>query len=164
MKIIASLTTCAVLLLSLCSGCDSRNAKAEIIEPAMLISKEDAKVLTSSNFNDCIVSEQPVVGMKLCVYDNGQDFLQIGLTQIAFMPESNKRSPKEIFTGIKEAFPDSPKIDGVGDDNFIAPPGLHILKGDYYLSISLGLMVKDREKLKSAGMKAVENLEKLMHE
>lgn len=53
------------------------------------------------------------------------------------------------------------KIDGVGDDNFLAPPGLHILKGNYYMTVSTGLMSKDKEKLKAAGMKAVENLSKV---
>lgn len=164
MKILASLTTCAALILSLCGGCDSRNARAGIIEPASIISKEDARSLAGGIFSDCVVTEQPVVGMKLCVYDNGQNFLQIGLTQVAFMPEGNKRDPKEIFTDLKKAFPDAETIAGLGDDNFIAPPGLHILKGDYYLSISLGLMAKDGEKLKAAGMKAIENLEKLTQE
>lgn len=164
MKIFTSLTTCAVLILSLCGGCKSGNARVEIIEPAMLITTEDARSLTGGDFSDCVLTEQPVVGMKLCVYDNGQDFLQIGLTQVAFMPEGNRRSPKEIFSGIKEAFPDAERIEGLGDDNFVAPPGLHILKGDYYISISLGLMAKDREKLKAAALKAIENLEKLAQE
>ena len=164
MKVFASLTTCAVLILSLYGGCNSRNARAGIIEPSSIISKEDARSLTGGSFSDCVITEQPVVGMKLCVYDNGQNFLQIGLTQVAFMPEGSKRDPKEIFADIKEAFPDAKTIAGLGDDNVIAPPGLHILKGEYYISISLGMMAKDREKLKAAGMKAVENLEKLSQE
>ena len=57
-------------------------------------------------------------------------------------------------------FKDAEKIEGVGDDNFLAPPGLHILKDGYYITISLGSMTRDREKLKAAGMKAVENLGK----
>ena len=161
MKKLDSLMVYAVFMLMLCGGCDSRNAMAKNIEPAAIISKEVAEALTGGSFSECVVTEQPVVGMKLCVYDNGQDFLQIGLTQVSFMPEGNKRNPKDIFSGIKEAFPDAVKIDGVGDDNFIAPPGLHILKGEYYISISLGLMVTDREKLKAAALKAIENLEKL---
>ena len=40
------------------------------------------------------------------------------------------------------------------------PPGLHILKGQYYMTVSFGLMAKDKEKLRVAGMKAVENLNK----
>jgi hypothetical protein len=164
MKIFTSLTTCAVLILLLGVGCNGRNANAGIIEPAAIISKEDANALTGASFGDCTVTEQTVVGMKLCVYDNGEDFLQIGVTQTAFMPEDNKRNPKDIFTGIKDAFPDAERIEGLGDDNFIAPPGLHILKGEYYISLSLGPMARDREKLKAAGMKAIENLEKLSQE
>ncbi len=38
------------------------------------------------------------------------------------------------------------------------PPGLHILKGQYYMTVSFGLMAEDKEKLQATGMKAVENL------
>ncbi len=155
------MASCAALLLALCCGCDSKGARAETVEPAMLITSADAMELTGGSFSDCTVTEQPVVGMKLCVYDNGKDFLQIGLTQAAFMAENNRRDPKEIFNGIKAAFPDAAKIEGVGDDNFVAPPGIHVLKGDYYISLSLGLMAMDQDKLKAAALKAIDNLDKL---
>ena len=152
-----------VLVIMLFSGCDSRaNGKSEVtgskvIEPAMIISKEDAKALTGVDFDDCKVTEQPAVGLKLCVYEKGDTFLQLGLTQAKGMKGGN--TPVSIYSSIKGAFKDAEKIEGVGDDNFIAPPGLHILKDGYYITVSLGLMTKDREKLKAVGMKAVKNLE-----
>lgn len=134
-----------------------RAAESTIIEPAMIISREDAKALTGVSFDECVVREQPAVGLKLCVYEKDDAFLQLGLTQ---PKKGEKNSPESIYNSIKGAFENAAKIDGVGDDNFIAPPGLHIMKDGYYITISLGLMTKDREKLKVAGMKAVQNLDR----
>ena len=160
-------TTCIILTLCLLGGCDSdpkakavSAAGAKMIEPAMIISKEDAKALTGVNFADCTAKEQPVVGLKMCVYEKDGAFLQVGLTQPAFMDKKAGNTPESLYRATKSAFKDAVKIDGVGDDNFLAPPGLHILKGSYYMTVSIGLMAKDNEKLKAVAVRAVENLNK----
>ncbi|MFH0995919.1 MAG: hypothetical protein V1844_10550 [Pseudomonadota bacterium] len=164
MKKIFINATLVVLGIALFSGCDSRDkGKAggigsKVIEPAMVISREDARALTGVDFGECTVKEQPAVGLKLCVYENDGAFLQLGLTQASNMKGVN--TPESIYRSIKSGFKDAAKIEGVGDDNFVAPPGLHIMKEGYYLTVSLGPLTKDREKLKAAGMKAVENLGK----
>ena len=156
--------TLVVLVITLLSGCDGRengksgSAGPKVIEPAMIISREDAKALTGVGFDECAVKEQPAVGLKLCVYEKDGAFLQLGLTQAANMKGGN--TPESIYSSIKGSFKDAAAIEGIGDDNFMAPPGLHIMKDGYYITISLGLMTKDREKLKAAGMKAVGNLER----
>lgn len=161
--------TCMMLALGQLCGCDSMSkekassAEAKIFEPAMLITKEDAKVLTGVSFGECTTKEEPRVGLKLCVYEKDGAFLQVGLSQLAFMDKKTREggtTPQSIFKTTKSAMQDPAKIDGVGDDNFLMPPGLHILKGQYYLTVSFGLMSKDKEKLEAAGMKAVENLSK----
>ncbi|RQW86782.1 MAG: hypothetical protein EHM79_09110 [Geobacter sp.] len=149
-------------------SCESKKSTpeadfAKIIEPAMLLSKEEAKALTGVDFGECEVKEQPVVGQKLCVYDKGDSMVQVGLSQVAFMAKKTLDSgttPESIFKTTKEAFSGAESLAGVGDDNFMAPPGLHILKNGYYLTISLG-MANDKEKLKAAGMKAIANLDRL---
>lgn len=160
MKIFAK-ATLVVVFIALFSGCDnnkvqSATAGSKVIEPATIISKEDAKALTGVNFDECTVKEQPAVGLKLCVYEKDEAFLQVGLTQATNMKGGN--TPESIYNSIKSGFKDAVKIEGVGDDNFIAPPGLHIMKDGYYITVSLGLRTKDREKLKATGIKAVENL------
>lgn len=157
------LATCVTLVLSMLCGCDSKNAgstSSTIIEPAAIISKEDAKALTGVNFGDCTVKEKPVVGLKLCVYEKDGAFLQLGLTQAAFMDKRNVNTPESIYKSLKSGFSGAAKLDGVGDDNFVAPPGLHIMRDGYYMTVSLGLMNGSREKLRAVGMKAVENLDK----
>jgi len=132
-----------------------RAAESMTIEPTLIITREDAKALTGVSFDECVVKEQPAVGLKLCVYEKDDAFLQLGLTQ---PKKGEKNTPESIYNSIKGAFKDAAKIEGLGDDNFIAPPGLHIMKDGYYITISLGLMNRDREKLNVAGMKAVQNL------
>lgn len=166
MKTMFLATTCIMLTLCLLCGCDSNPkgavsaAVAKMIEPAMIITKEDAQAVTGINFADCTVKEQPVVGLKMCVYEKDGAFLQVGLTQSAFMDKKGGNTPESLYRTTKSAFKDAVKIDGVGDDNFLAPPGLHILKGGYYMTVSLGLTSKDKEKLQAVGIKAVENLSK----
>ena len=77
------------------------------------------------------------------------------------MPSSGQ-SPKSIYSSIKNNFPNAVKVDGVGDEAFIAPPGLHILSGTYYVTIAVGNSndTKNREILKNAGQKAVDKLPK----
>ncbi|MEI7590732.1 MAG: hypothetical protein WCJ49_05420 [Deltaproteobacteria bacterium] len=163
------IATCMMLAFSQICGCDSiskekaGNAGAKMIEPAMIITKEDAKALTGVSFGECTVKEEPRVGLKLCVYEKDGAFFQVGLTQMAFMDKKSREggnTPQSIFKATKSVIQDASRIDGVGDDNFLMPPGLHILKGQYYMTVSLGLMAKDKEKLQAAGMKAVENLSK----
>ena len=141
----------------------AETVKGKILEPAMLISREEAIALTGVSFDACTVKEQPAVGLKLCVYEKDGALLQIGVTQAAFMDKKSREggtTPQSIYQAIRGAFKDAAKIEGVGDDNFLAPGGLHILKGEYYLTVSLGFSPKDKAKLRAIALRAVENLDK----
>lgn len=159
---------CLLATLMLVAGCDKKgvakvpDSKPKIIEPAMIISRADARALTGIDFDECKVKEQPAVGLKMCVYENDKGFLQVGITQTAFYKKGTNSSntPKATFQSLKDTFRGAEQIDEVGDDNFIAPPGLHILMGGYYLTVSYGLNGNNKIKLKAAGLKAVENLNK----
>ena len=76
---------------------------------------------------------------------------------------TNGQSPKAICESLKANFPNAVNVEGIGDDAFIASPGLHVIKGDYYITIGVGNSndPKNRQILKEAGKKAVENLLKL---
>jgi hypothetical protein len=142
------------------------NTSVKLIEPYELISKSEAEQLMGEPLQEAKNTEQKVVGLKMSNYDAVKEdtfkFLQVAVTQQAFMP-ANGQSPQAIFSAIKDNFPSNVKVDGVGDEAFIAPPGIHILMGSYYISIGVGNSddLKNREILVSAGKKAVENLEKL---
>ncbi|HWQ73002.1 MAG TPA: hypothetical protein VN370_11880 [Desulfitobacteriaceae bacterium] len=142
------------------------NTSGKLIEPSELISKAEAEQLLGESLQEAKNSEQKVVGLKISNYDAVKEdtfkFLQVSLTQQAFMPD-NGQSSQAIFRALRDNFPANVKVDGVGDEAFIAPPGIHILKGSYYILIAVGNSddVKNREILISAAKKALENLEKL---
>ena len=161
----------AVLMAALAAGCSGSEPEAEkqkvnIIDPCELISKTEVEQLIGEPMKDPQKRDNRVVGQKLCIYESAKDdsfrFFQISLTQQAFMPPKGQ-SPKSIYESLKANFPDAARVEGIGDDAFIAPPGLHIIKGGCYITIGVGNSndPKNREIIKASGEKAVENLLKL---
>lgn len=138
----------------------------QLIEPCKLVSKNEAEIILGTALREGQYSENKIVGQKMCIYEaadkNSFDFLQISLTQNKFIAPnvlSSGQNAKTIFTSIKNAFPDHENINEIGDDAFIATPGIHILKGDYYLTIGLGNIKINKDKLILSGAKAMANLE-----
>ena len=156
-----------------CSGSPDKASPAasagkpavKILEACDIITKAEAEQFIGEAVKEAEKKETPQVGLKLCVYNSAKSesnkFLQVGITQESFMPSSGQ-SPKSIYSSIKNNFPNAVKVDGVGDEAFIAPPGLHILSGTYYVTIAVGNSndPKNREILKIAGQKAVDKLPK----
>ena len=159
-----TLVLAAVLIAFLAAGCsgsksETQSANKKIIDPCELITKSDAEQFIGEPMKDPQKKDQTVVGLKICIYESAKKdsfrFFQIGLTQQAFMPP-NGQSPKSIYESLKANFPQGVKVEGVGDDAFIAPPGLHFIKGNYYITIGVGNAndPKNRDILKAAGKKA----------
>ncbi|PIE54233.1 MAG: hypothetical protein CSA35_06720 [Dethiosulfovibrio peptidovorans] len=67
---------------------------------------------------------------------------------------------KECFSAIKEGFPDHEVVKGIGDYAFFAPPGLHVLAENYYITIAAGNLNKNKDKTLTAGKKLVSRLKK----
>lgn len=139
-----------------------------LIEPCELVTKTEAEALLGEPVKDAEKSEQPAVGMKLCMYnpvdENSISFLQITLTQQAFMKPGGI-PPSDVFHSIKDALSEGRiDLEGFGDEAFIATGGLYILKDKYYISIGAGNIDRSRirERLQKAGHKAVNNLAKLL--
>ena len=113
-----------------------------LIEPEQLISEEEAESLLGVAV-EVKKTENEVVGQKLCFYsealtDSGA-FLQIGITQQAFMPEGSPNTPESIFETTKEAFGgESAVVDGPGDETILVSGGYYILCDGYMLQISAG--------------------------
>lgn len=139
---------------------------AAVIEPEQLISKEEAALLVGA-VKDGEKSEQPAVGQKIVYYDtqDEEDFLQISLTQQAFMSAKGS-TPESIYIDTKDAVSsENPETaEGVGSEYFFGTPGLHILYKGYYIRVAAGNSddPEVREILKQAGAKAVANLDALL--
>lgn len=136
---------------------------AKTIEPCDLVSKTEAQQYLGQSLKDPEKKETAAVGLKLCVYNTVEEgsgkLLQIGLTQQSFMP-NNGQTPKKLYDALKGNFTNALKVDGVGTDAFIAPPGLHVLSGNYYLTVAVGNSndPKNQELLKTIGKKIVGKL------
>ena len=143
---------------------DQKNS-ARMVEPCSLISKNDAESIMGTALQEGQYSENKRVGQKICIYEaadkNSFVFLQISLTQNEFISPnvlSSGQNAKTMYTSVKNAFPDRENIGKIGDDAFIATPGIHILKGGYYLTIGAGNIKSNKDKLIKAGATAVANL------
>jgi len=181
-----------LITLVCCAGCggdlqtndNSPNKKSEagsgkahaavkkIIEPGQLISRSEAESFIQAKLKDGLFDEKPAVGMKKCFYgatsENSEIFFQISIQQALFMPQAALQSgqtPKAIFDNTKKILSDG-RIDlnGLGDEAFIGTIALHILKGDFYITIRLGNPngKENRKELEAAGRKALENLDSLL--
>ncbi len=172
--LVLSLSAC--LLATACSGTPTGEApaapkppaaatplNAKALEASAVFTQSDAEHLLNRVLTPGRLSSEPVVGLKLCVYEKEDAFCQVTLTQKNAMTAENLaagQSPKAIFETLKQNYPKAKQLENVGDDNFLAPPGLHILKGDYYITLSFGGENNKlgAEKWQSAGQTAVANL------
>jgi hypothetical protein len=73
------------------------------------------------------------------------------------------QSPKIIFAETKKMLADG-RIDlaGLGDEAFIGKEGLHMLTGDFYITISVGNPDRNgnRQKLEAAGRLTLDKLQR----
>jgi hypothetical protein len=72
---------------------------------------------------------------------------------------SNGQTPQKLYDALKGNYTNA-LVDGIGNDAFIAPPGLHVLVGNYYLTVAVGNSndPKNQELLKTIGKKIVSKL------
>lgn len=145
------------------SSPSSSTTSIKLIEPCDLISKTEAQQYIGQPIKDPEKKETAAVGLKLCVYNTVAEgsgkLLQIGLTQQAFMP-NNGQTPKKIYDAMKDNFKNAVKVEGIGTDAFIAPPGLHVLTDNYYLTFAVGNAndTKNQDLLKSISKNVVGKL------
>lgn len=85
--------------------------------------------------------------LMICFYETaepGGHFLQVGLLQTNDDMAAQRVSARYQYDALKGAGPSKaadPKmfvVEGVGDEAFIAAPGLHIMFSGYYILVSLG--------------------------
>jgi hypothetical protein len=177
--IIRILPLCLFLLFPGCSGnspgqpeTGSENATVQqqaskIIEPCDLITAKDAETMLGEAVKPAEKTDNQVVGQKLCLYNpvdtQSTQFLQVVLTQDAFMPPQGTTSAS-IYKSLKDNFEGMRKdVEGVGDEAFFATGGLSILADGYYIQIGAGNNNNEtvRNKLIEAGIMAVTKLKAL---
>lgn len=171
------LMTLAVMSWLPACGDQSQNAAApastgqsreKLVQPEELISRQEAETLLGVRFRECDKTEQPAVGQIICFYDSTDSdrLFQVALVQnAAFTDEMLQyQNAATIYATTREMLLDMATAESVGDDAFIAVPGIHILKGNHYLTIAVGNTSDEANRaiLRKAGKIAVENLEKVL--
>lgn len=146
-------------------------------DACQLVSTAEASAITGESYSSTQTSEQPVVGLKICDYENADyGLFQISLTQTAAINGAGLKTAKEYYESMKANFTNREMVTGVGDEAFIENTNgmLYILyTNDYYINICImqkGLPIdpnrwttaQKKSKKIAAGKKAVENLQKLL--
>ncbi len=126
-----------------------------IIDPCTLITHLESEEIMGEKMKAGAPGKQEATGMKLCLYeaadDNSFAMLQLSIVQ--------GQTAEETFSTIKKNFPEHEMIVGIGEDTFIATPGIHIWENGCYLTIAAGNLDRNRDKLLAAAKRAVANLE-----
>ena len=142
---------------------------ALLVKPCDLVTRAEAERFLGTPLDEGQTTSQPAVGQSACVYhETGQGgggaMAQVAVSQTAAMPPGRLVSPEGLFRDIRRGgFPDAPRVEGVGDDAFLAPPGVHVLHRGYYLTLSVGLLRQDRERvLRELAATATANLDRLL--
>ena len=141
-----------------------------LIEPEELISREEAAALLGEPVKDGDKTVMESVGQKIVFYDPEMEgsfgFLQLSLTQQAFMPAGSTITPEEIYGAAKAGLDDTSdfEVSGIGDECFSGTPGLHILASRYYIVIGAGNSDDPavQDIYMRAGEIAVDNLENIL--
>lgn len=140
---------------------------SEIIEPTELLSKAEAEKLLGVTLKEPQIIETKAVGSKMAFYEavdeKRREYIQVGISQKSFMAKKTLeggQSPKSIYESLKKNFPEGTLVEGIGDEAFISPSGLHILEGEYYITIIIQEPDNKEENalLKEAGSIVVEKL------
>lgn len=129
-----------------------------VVDPCTVISKVEAEAIMGEKMKAGRVREQKAVGMNLCLYEADSDG-SFSMLQVSIIRGEKAR---QMYSAIKANFPGNEPIAGIGDDAFLATPGLHAIRGDSYLSVAAGNLKRNREKVLMAGKKAMMNLKKFM--
>ena len=186
---IFSVTLTVVLTLSGCKGCKNSNAEKienSIVVPkddkefldnlSAVLSESIPKLVNDkidssknegwhnlikayydeNNYKPLWVSRDVLNQKGKEMYDFVSHAELLGLNKDLYDFETTKK----IYDSLKGNFTNALKVDGIGNDAFIAPPGLHVLAGNYYLTVAVGNSndPKNQELLKTIGKKIVSKL------
>lgn len=149
----------------LSGGCSGKSeppfvprAPESLIDPCALISRSDVERIIGEPMKRAVQTEDRAAGLRLCGYATEREGSSI-LVQVGIIQHDTERTPKSRYESLRNNTPEAPKVAGIGDEAFIATPGLHILKNGYYVTVAVGAAEPD--KLALVGDLAVRNLVRL---
>lgn len=127
------------------AGGAKETAKA-LIDPGSLLTKAEAEAALGGKVKEPELKDtKNPLGQKICFYEPVSEkidhFIQISVVQnegIAEKARQNGTSVTQLYQETKKNLTDAKPVSGIGDEAFWGTGGLHILKGNVYLVISVG--------------------------
>ncbi|MFZ3046792.1 MAG: hypothetical protein WA151_12835 [Desulfatirhabdiaceae bacterium] len=113
-------------------------------DPCGLLTKAEVEALVGEPVKDSEMKEtKNPLGQKMCLYTtvSSSRLIQISVVRTDDMaPAIQKQGQRaaKIYNSTKEMLDPVKMVPGVGDDACWGTPGLHIIKGDVYVLISVG--------------------------
>ena len=113
-------------------------------DPCELLSRDEAATLAGEPVNTPEKKEtNNPLGQKMCLYntESSSRLIQISVVRTADIAPKVKQqgqSAAKIYHTTKEMLLPVESVVGIGDDACWGMPGLHILKGEVYLLVSVG--------------------------
>lgn len=185
MKRLVLILICAFLcvgLLTACSGTDKAgttqtqtssgqsDAKGKVVDPATLITQDEAAGILGEPSKPAEVKTSSInpLGQKEVIFNpvNDQSFkmLQLSFIQNEGMNKDKVASGynvKKLYEDTRKGFADAKDVNGIGDQAFMRPSWLHVVKGNTYFVIYINNKATDAQKeeaAKSLAMKIISRL------
>jgi hypothetical protein len=127
---------------------------SDTFAPCGLLTKEEAETLIGEPVRNLEQKDtKNPLGQKMCLYHTASSrLIQISIIRTADMEpgiRKNGQSASKVYRTTKEMLDPVAQVQGLGDDACWGTPGLHILKGEVYVLVSVGNTGK-RENLELA--------------
>jgi hypothetical protein len=143
----------------------SSGGAGTLVDPAVLLTRADAEAVMGTPVKDSTVTTNPM-GQKILHYSPVTEgtkvrYVQISVNQTAAMPDRmtrNGMSAPKLFEDSARLLGAVQQVSGFGDKAFWggsglkAGAGLHVLKGDVYLSIDVALGNEQADRQAAEGL------------
>ncbi len=156
-RCLALLTFCVLLFVAGCGGSgktvapqgDAGGAKKTakgLVDPCALLTKAEAEAALGEQVKEPEFTDtKNPLGQKLCLYspvsEKAKRFIQLSVVQNEGMGKSLRDqgyNVEQLYEETKNNLTDAKPVSGIGDGAFWGTNGLHVLKGNFYLNISVG--------------------------
>ena len=117
-----------------------------LVDPGTLLTRADAEAALGEQVKEPDLKDtKNPLGQKICFYapvsDQSGKFIQISVVQNEGMGKSLREqgyNVAQLYNETQKNLTGAKPVPGIGDEAFWGTNGLHILKGNVYLTISVG--------------------------
>lgn len=124
----------------------TKQAAQGLVDPCKLLTKAEAEPALGEQVKDPVLKDtKNPLGQKMCLYlpmaEKSDKFIQIAVVQNEGMRKELRDqgyNVEQLYKETKNNLPDAMPVPGIGDEAFWGTNGLHTLRGNVYLNISVG--------------------------